>query len=200
MGDEPPINTYADSGKAKDEPAPSNEDVQVGAPSAESDPNSRIENVEAARPCIERLRLIAQTERVIGTLEDEYYGQTIVDGVSKLRKNDISSALRVLEEFKDLSLFKYKRILQREIANHLQIVAIQRIHRFEYSQAFQTISELKGHQKDWGFSDNSHLITIRHLAGSHIKNKAVTHIEAGEYTQAVALLHFLDVDHLMITG
>ncbi|KAK6357575.1 hypothetical protein TWF718_001883 [Orbilia javanica] len=152
----------------------------------------------AAKPYIERLRLIDRTERVLGALEDEYYGRIIEGGVSKLNSDGLKSALLVLDELKEPSLSKYKNILQGEITEHLKGAAIKHIHQYEFEDAFQTILTLEGHQKSWGLSAGdpggaeNPLGTLRHLAGDYIRSKAFTHIKAGEFTKAVGLLCLLD--------
>ncbi|KAF3085928.1 hypothetical protein TWF569_009640 [Orbilia oligospora] len=162
-------------------------------------------NTEAAKPCIERLRSIDRTQRVIEALEDNYYGQIIVDGVSELRSDDLSLALSVLEQLKAPAPTKYKEILRREIADHLHRIALRLISASEYKEAFQIISKLEAQLKSWdtkdgplGMSSTSGVPMgqqpeiLKDSAGSHIKSKAIAHVEAGEYTQAVALLRILD--------
>ncbi|KAK6516278.1 hypothetical protein TWF506_006187 [Arthrobotrys conoides] len=171
-------------------------------------------SADAAKPYIERLRLIDRTERVICALEDEYYGKIIVNGVTKLQNNDLSSALDILEELKAPALLKYKEILRQEIANYLHRIAVGYINRSEYKEAFQAISKLEAQLKTWEGGNGRSVSTaqsrnqganpaagvrvdrqpqhLRDLVGNHIKSKAITHTEAGEYPQAVALLRFLD--------
>ncbi|EGX50804.1 hypothetical protein AOL_s00054g890 [Orbilia oligospora ATCC 24927] len=162
-------------------------------------------NTEAAKPCIERLRSIDRTQRVIEALEDNYYGQIIVDGVSELRSDDLSLTLGILEQLKAPAPTKYKEILRREIADHLHRIALQLISASEYKEAFQIISKLEDQLKSWdtkdgplGMSSTSGVPMgqqpeiLKDSAGSHIKSKAIAHVEVGEYTQAVALLRILD--------
>ncbi|KAF3202802.1 hypothetical protein TWF106_002250 [Orbilia oligospora] len=162
-------------------------------------------NTEAAKPCIERLRSIDRTQRVIEVLEDNYYGQIIVDGVSELRSDDLSLALGVLEQLKAPAPTKYQDILRREIADHLQRIALRLISASEFKEAFKIISILEDQLKRWdtkdsplGMSSTAGVLMgqqpeiLKDSAGSRIKSEAIAHVEAGEYAQAVALLRILD--------
>ncbi|KAK6508994.1 hypothetical protein TWF481_003760 [Arthrobotrys musiformis] len=146
---------------------------------------------DAAKPYLERLSLIKGTERVIGALNDEYYGPIIVDGVSRLQHNDDAAAFRVLEQ---LGETKYRNILEKEIVIHSCSSALQLIQNSSFKEAFEKITELKGHELDkhWTYSVESPVAKLTAIAGDYIKKDAISHIEAKDYTKAVELLQFLE--------